>query len=123
MDTLEFLHVAWMEFTLNVRDALGDLTVQLHALSKDQLLLGTGALITLQFSLIISLCSRQKKLQRLAASLNEELSSTEKALIRERLWRRAGGSRHTTISEVEIDDMLVSLGYVHAGGRPKRDAS
>ncbi len=57
--------------------------------------------------LIVVLLWRQKKLQHLTADLNEELSATEKALIRERLWRRAGGNNHTTISEVEIDDMLV----------------
>ncbi|MGV1916205.1 hypothetical protein [Rhizobium sp. 22-785-1] len=92
-------------------------------LSKDELLLAASAIVTVQLMLIVVLLWRQKKLQHLTADLNEELSATEKALIRERLWRRAGGNNHTTISEVEIDDMLVSLGYVHDKSRTKQDAS
>lgn len=123
MDTLEFLHVAWTKFTQSVADTWGDGIAQMLQLSKDELLLAASAIVTVQLMLIVVLLWRQKKLQRLTADLNEELSATEKALIRERLWRRAGGNNHTTISEVEIDDMLVSLGYVHDKSRTKQDAS
>ncbi len=123
VDTLEFMHVAWAKFALNVGSAWDKGIAQLDGLSKDQLLIAASSIVILQLILIVSLLWRQKKLQTLTASLEEELSSTEKSLIRERLWRRAGGSNHTTISEVEIDDMLVSLGYVHDKSRVRREPS
>lgn len=123
MDTLEFMHAAWAKFVLNVGSAWDDGIAQLRGLSKDQLLLAASSIVILQLTLIVSLSWRQKKLQTLTASLEEELSSTEKSLIRERLWRRAGGSNHTTISEVELDDMLVSLGYVYDKNKIRRDPS
>lgn len=123
MDTLEFLHIAWTRFTLTVAEAWGDGIAHLGQLKKEELLFAAGAIVTLLLMLVVLLLWRQKKLQNLIADLNEELSSTEKALIRERLWRRAGGNNHTTISEVEIDDMLVSLGYVHDNSRTRQDAS
>jgi len=123
VDTLEFLHNAWTKFTLSIGSGWYGGLAKLRELSKDQLLLAASSVVTLQLMFIVLLLWRQRKRQTLIASLEEELSSTEKALIRERLWRRAGGSNHTTISEVEIDDMLVSLGYVQDKARTMRDAT
>lgn len=112
VDTLEFLHVAWVEFLVSISHTMVELSEKLASLSQQELLFIAGLGLLLQFAVILWLIHRQRKMRSLTMELNEELSLTEAALIRERLWRRAGGSNSTTISEVEIEEMLVSLGYV-----------
>ena len=112
MDTLEFLHISWVDFLVSVSHIWLELPEKIGNFSLQELLLAASLGLAFQFALILWLIRRQRKMQRLAMELNEELSSTESALIRERLWRRASGSNSTTISEVEIEEMLVSLGYI-----------
>ena len=112
MDALEFLHVSWVEFLVGVSHIWLGLPEKIGHISLQELLLAASLGLVFQLALIVWLIRRQRKMQRLAMELNEELSSTESALIRERLWRRASGSNSTTISEVEIEEMLVSLGYI-----------